>query len=229
MDEKDFLCEQWKMAAELHRHEDNLLWQRFSYFVTLTGILASGLAILLTADEGKSEIIKDYRYLFLAAVSFFGASISLAFTFIFRRAYLYHILRICQAEQAEIRLEKLLDDKTPPSEKEEISSSQFFVYEEGLASRLLSKLRDGEGCAELRLEKKWLELRKENRSPKSDDNKKGWFKRQIWRIKHFFFRQRRYFWHFARPVTNDIIFGLSLLMTIAWTVACVFGLIEQFE
>jgi hypothetical protein len=93
------LLEQWKMASELHRHEDNLLWQRFSYFVTLTGILATGLGIILTID--KNTIEPKYQYFFLVLLSFFGAIISLVFASVFRRTYIYHLLRAAQAEEAE--------------------------------------------------------------------------------------------------------------------------------
>jgi hypothetical protein len=75
------LFEQWKMASELQRHEDNLLWQRFSYFVTLTGVLVSGLGVVLTNSR--------HPYRFLVIISFLGALVSLEFAFVFRRAYLF--------------------------------------------------------------------------------------------------------------------------------------------
>jgi len=103
MDKEDLLLEQWKMASELHRHEDRLTWQRFSYFVTLTGILISGLGLVLT-QKGVDPTTQEFA-MFL--ISLFGAIVSLTFLLIFRRAYYYHIYRIKQAKAAE---EKLLKD-----------------------------------------------------------------------------------------------------------------------
>lgn len=101
MDDKDLLLlEQWKMAAELHRNEDRLMWQRFGYFVTLTGILISGGGFVLT-----SEIIKpDEEDLFLKGLSLFGFSVTWAFASILRRSHLYHNHRIVQAAAAEVEL-----------------------------------------------------------------------------------------------------------------------------
>jgi hypothetical protein len=189
MDKNDFLFEQWKMASELHKHEDNLLWQRFSYFVTLTGILASGLVIFLTADI---DIEPKHQYLFLIIVSLFGAIISLAFAFIFKRAYLYHILRVCQAEEAEKRLKEILHvvDETSQSVGEKKPISQFSVYRKGLASRLVSNLRKGEDCADL-----WKEDH-----PSEDE--RGWLEQHTW--------------CFTCLGTYNAIFNLSLLMVLAW-------------
>ncbi len=105
MNKEDLLLEQWKMAAELHQNEDRLIWQRFSYFVTLTGILISGLGVALTAKT-KDD---DTQYLLLVVISMFGSVVSLAFSSVFQRAFYYHIHRIRQTAQIEKDL--LIDGK----------------------------------------------------------------------------------------------------------------------
>jgi len=101
MNKEDLLLEQWKMASELHRHEDELTWQRFSYFVTLTGILASGLGLVWTTSSMSATSFKVISI----AISTFGVVISLVWSLIFKRAYMYHLYRAAQAKEAEQALQ----------------------------------------------------------------------------------------------------------------------------
>jgi hypothetical protein len=231
MDKNGFLFEQWKMASELHKHEDNLLWQRFSYFVTLTGILVSGLAIFFTAD--KSNIASDinidvskYQYAFMAAASFFGAIVSLVFASIFKRAYLYHILRICQAEEAEKKLQQILkvDFWSPQPTDEKETASQFSVYEKDLASDLLSKLCEGRGWAELWEEKHPPEPRKSEPKPGKKRKKRCLEHFFSW-LAPLFWCPGRCSWCFARPGTYNVIFCLSLFMVLVWVGIFIVGFV----
>lgn len=97
MDKEDLLLEQWKMTSELHRHEDNLIWQRFNYFIAINGILLSVLIIAWSdfrADETILRIIS-------AVLSFFGVVISILWVVILERGRLYQNYRIFQAKEAE--------------------------------------------------------------------------------------------------------------------------------
>jgi hypothetical protein len=104
MNKEDLLLEQWKMASELHRHEDNLTWQRFSYMVTINGVLASAVGIIWST----STKLFNQRDAFIL-ISLFGIITSLVFTFILRRAFMYQKYRITQAKQTEKKL--LINDK----------------------------------------------------------------------------------------------------------------------
>jgi len=55
MDKEQLLLEKWKMASELHRHEDNVTWQKFNYFVTLNAALLTVLAVIWSSGQGVSE------------------------------------------------------------------------------------------------------------------------------------------------------------------------------
>jgi hypothetical protein len=43
---EDLLLEQWKAAIELHKHEDILSWNKFSYFTTMNATLLGAIAYL---------------------------------------------------------------------------------------------------------------------------------------------------------------------------------------
>jgi hypothetical protein len=90
------ILEQWKMAADLHKNEDKLTWQRFSYFVTLTGLLISGLGLVISQNAGESET-EEFAFL----VSFFGIIVSGIFVCIFSRSRFYQRYRIAQARTLE--------------------------------------------------------------------------------------------------------------------------------
>ncbi|MBN1202304.1 MAG: hypothetical protein JXJ20_10650 [Anaerolineae bacterium] len=101
MKRDDLLLEQWKMSSELHRHEDRLVWQRFNYFVALTGILISGLGLVLTQNNVEAE----ERKIALFFISLFGLLVSVIFLLMFKRAQYYHHYRITQAKEAEKALQ----------------------------------------------------------------------------------------------------------------------------
>ncbi|MBN1678963.1 MAG: hypothetical protein JW966_01640 [Anaerolineae bacterium] len=175
MEKEDLLLEQWKMASELHRHEDNLIWQRFSYFVALTTFLVSGLSYILAKDPSKTG------FLFVTLIfSVFGSIISFVFASVFKRAYLYHLHRIKQATEAEEQLQG--DNKTillvyqALDQDEEIPNQQEFV--EKVVQKIVG----------------------------SFDGKK-------------LHPNNRFFWRFAYPKTNDLIFSLSFLMGTLWSIA----------
>lgn len=97
MNKEDLLLEQWKMASELHRHEDKHSWQRFQYYITLTGILVSVLGVIwatTSINPGDKEVA-------IRIISAFGALTSLVFALIFKRSSMYHLYRIAQAKEAE--------------------------------------------------------------------------------------------------------------------------------
>lgn len=73
MDRQELLLEQWKTASELHRHEDNLAWQKFNYFITLNGILVSAFGIVLSGSVTNQIDTKIASI----AISGFGAFVSL--------------------------------------------------------------------------------------------------------------------------------------------------------
>jgi hypothetical protein len=97
MDKEDLLLEQWKLASELHRHEDNLTWQKFNYFIATNGILVSVLGITW------SDIVTNRHDLKVigVAISVFGAAISLVWSYVHKRGQLYQNYRIAQARDAE--------------------------------------------------------------------------------------------------------------------------------
>ena len=97
MNKEDLLLEQWKMASELHRHEDKHSWQRFQYYVTLTGILVSALGVIW----GTTSISPAAREIAIRIISIFGAVTSLVSALIFKRSFMYHLYRIAQAREAE--------------------------------------------------------------------------------------------------------------------------------
>jgi hypothetical protein len=108
MDKNDLLLEQLKLAAEMHRSQDDLMWQRFNAFVTLTGILLSGLGIILAADRVSS----GNKQIATAIFSFLGFIGSFTFASVLRRVYLYHSHRIGQAAEAEKQLATGLGGKS---------------------------------------------------------------------------------------------------------------------
>ncbi len=180
--EQEFLLEQWKMASELQRHEDSLTWERFSYFVTLTGFLATGYGYAFGANEPR----------FLRIISAGGAIISLAFACVFRRAYLYHTLRIRQASEAEQRLQKQdvipFFSKTAEENQTESPAGSEKLQSQSMAVELLPVYQEALVSA----------LRREL-------SLKG--------IKQLLL------WSFAIPKTSEVIFFLSLSLVFGWIVA----------
>ena len=95
MNKEDLLLEQWKMASELHRHEDEHSWQRFQYYITLTGILVSALGVVWTTISISPVNTK----VAICIISAFGAVTSLVSALIFKRSFMYHLYRIAVLPQ----------------------------------------------------------------------------------------------------------------------------------
>lgn len=77
--------------------EDELSWQRFQYYITLTGILVSALVVVWTT----TSISPVSREVAIRIISVFGAVTSLVSALIFKRSFMYHLYRIAQAKKAE--------------------------------------------------------------------------------------------------------------------------------
>jgi len=105
MDKNYLLLEQWKMASELHRHEDRHSWQRFQYYITLTGILVSAIGVIWTAKTIDAEAIKTAFII----ISVFGAVTSFVFALIYKRSWVYHKYHIARAKETEEKLK--VDDQ----------------------------------------------------------------------------------------------------------------------
>jgi hypothetical protein len=73
VDREELLLNQLRIASELHRHMDDMVWQRFSYFVTLNGILVSVL-VFAWSNNSSSDI--RIRLAITGGVAFFGALVS---------------------------------------------------------------------------------------------------------------------------------------------------------
>jgi len=130
MNKKDLLLEKWKLASELHRHEDTLVWARFSHFLTLMGILISGLGLLQTSilpslyERGTAISI---------AISLFGILTSVIFSLIFLKSKKYQQYRVEQAKEAERALaidgEQILDVyKSKLREQELVPISSWSLF-----------------------------------------------------------------------------------------------------
>jgi len=113
MDREELLLEQLKIASELHRHMDDMVWRRFSYFVTLNGILVS---VLVFAWSNNSSNDIRIRLAITGGVALFGALVSFVWSKIQKRAQLYHCLRGNQARRAEELLIEATSDSKRPTE-----------------------------------------------------------------------------------------------------------------
>lgn len=96
MDKRDLLLEQWKTASEIHRHEDNLTWQKFNYFVAVNGLLLSVL-IVNWKDLASSSNLREVGL----STSIFGAFISVVWFLVQWRGALYQMYWIRLAKKAE--------------------------------------------------------------------------------------------------------------------------------
>ena len=70
----DLLKLQWTLASEIHRHEDNLIWQRFSYFVLMIGGVFAFIASIIDRVYGNSKL----HIIFMALVFFVSGTVSIA-------------------------------------------------------------------------------------------------------------------------------------------------------
>jgi len=100
MNKEELLLEQWKIASELHRHEDNLTWNRFNYFVILNGILLSIFSAISSGAAGNHIDIKRVSIL----LSVVGVLTSLIWFLMQVRGKLYHRYRNEQAKDTERQL-----------------------------------------------------------------------------------------------------------------------------
>jgi hypothetical protein len=98
LNNRDLLLEKWKLASELHRHEDNEAWHKFNYFVGLNGVL---LSVLVVVWSGPDSGYDKTKVLMSLLISLFGALVSLVWVFIQKRGQLYQHYRIAQAKEAE--------------------------------------------------------------------------------------------------------------------------------
>ncbi len=102
------LLEQWKMAHRLHKHEDDLTWQKFNYFVAANGILISVLGANWQALAIGGNL-KPVGQL----MSSFGFVVSVGWVVAQWRGLGYMILRIHQAREAEDAIASLNPGKPP--------------------------------------------------------------------------------------------------------------------
>jgi hypothetical protein len=108
MDKKEFLLEQWKMASELLRHMDDMIWRRFDYFVALNTALLTALGFLW-ANE-RPPLLRLFGSILIPAV---GLALSRSWATMHKRAQLYHAIRGIQAKRAEQALITELNPDTP--------------------------------------------------------------------------------------------------------------------
>lgn len=107
MDESDkleLLKQQWILASEIHRHEDNLIWQRFSYFVILVGGLFALIASLI---EGICT--RNFVYIVFSSISLFtGGMASFVFFAVLRRGQAYQKRWLDSAKESEAKISSLI-------------------------------------------------------------------------------------------------------------------------
>jgi len=88
------------MASELHRHEDEHSWQKFQYFITLTGIIISATAVVWTSTSVSPNATK----IAISIISGFGFITSCVFSLVFKRSQMFHLYRSAQAREVEENL-----------------------------------------------------------------------------------------------------------------------------
>jgi len=99
VNKEELLLEQWKMASELHRHMDDMAWQRFNYFIATNGLLLTALgAIGKDAFDQASTL--PLRVLTIA-IPMIGFLVSIVWSSIQRRGQHYQYYRCAQVRQAE--------------------------------------------------------------------------------------------------------------------------------
>lgn len=96
---EQLLLEQLKIASELHRHMDHMIWQRFNYFIALNGLLLSALTVIWFSRADKTPL--GFGLAITAVIALFGGFVSFVWSKIQKRAQLYHRLRTTQARTAE--------------------------------------------------------------------------------------------------------------------------------
>jgi hypothetical protein len=96
---EQLLLEQLKIASELHRHMDDMIWRRFDYFIALNGLLLSALTVIWFSRADKTPL--GLGLAITAVIALFGGFVSFTWSKIQKRAQLYHRLRTTQARTAE--------------------------------------------------------------------------------------------------------------------------------
>jgi len=96
---EELLLEQWKMASELHRHMDNLAWQRFNYFMATNGLLVTALGAM--GRDAFDETCPAPVRVMTVAIAVIGLLISIVWGLIQRRGQHYQYYRGAQARQTE--------------------------------------------------------------------------------------------------------------------------------
>lgn len=106
LDRRSLLLEQWRAAAQLHRHMDRMAWQNLSYFAALNGALLSVFALILSSDS----LCALLRCLLGFTIALFAGSASLVWAKVHKRMQLYHRLRLQQATDKEKALVESMSD-----------------------------------------------------------------------------------------------------------------------
>lgn len=112
MNKQDLLLEKWRLASQLHRHMDDMVWRRFSYFMGLNGILVSALALIWVNGSQQNN-----RWIGTAGIAAFGALTAYLWSKMQKRAQLYHAVRSRQAGEAEEMLLESISDPPTATEK----------------------------------------------------------------------------------------------------------------
>jgi len=101
VDKEELLLEQWKMASELHRHMDNMAWQRFNYFTATNGVLLAALGAIAASEGFNGNPPPCLLRMMTIAIPILGAFASSIWYFIQKRGQGYHHYRGIQAKQTE--------------------------------------------------------------------------------------------------------------------------------
>jgi hypothetical protein len=103
-DKESLLLRQWEMASELHRHMDNMAWQRFNYFTAINGVLLAALGAIVSSDTFNADPRPCLLNVVTAVIPVTGAFVSWVWFLIQKRGRGYHHYRANQARQAEAAL-----------------------------------------------------------------------------------------------------------------------------
>jgi len=109
VNKEKLLLEQWKVASELHRHMDNMAWQRFNYFTAANGVLLAALGAIAVSKASNGSSTPCLLKVITIAIPILGTFISLMWYFIQKRGQGYHHYRTLQAKRTEEAL--LIDDE----------------------------------------------------------------------------------------------------------------------
>ncbi len=132
MEKKDLLLEQLKIASEFHRHMDEMAWQGLSHLLMWNGILLSALGVALTSapccTQNTGGHLKVQLSCAIAAglVAILGVTISIGWSFVQKRAQMYHRVRITQATDAERALVALVELSARQSDAAESQSVRVY-------------------------------------------------------------------------------------------------------